>query len=103
MNKLNRGIWVATRTGQLIPIAVTQDTFNVNGDVKTIGGVSLLNSAVEGYRASSLNDEGVLVYRLVFSDGTSGVLTTTVPEPGTLMILVVGSAILIGQRDLILR
>lgn len=103
MNKLNRGIWVATRTGQLIPIAVTQDTFNVNGDVKTIGGVSLLNSAVEGYRASSLNDEGVLVYRLVFSDGTSGVFTTTVPEPGTLMILVVGSAILIGQRDLILR
>jgi hypothetical protein len=44
------------------------------------------------------NDAGQFAYRLTFTDGTSGLFVTTVPEPGALALaMAVGGALLVRR------
>ena len=48
-----------------------------------------------------INDTGLLVYQLTFTDGSSGIFTSlisTVPEPSTLFLLAIGAVKLLNYR-----
>jgi hypothetical protein len=49
----------------------------------------------------SINDKGLLVYQLTFTDGSSGIFTSlisSVPEPSTLFLLAMGAINLLGYQ-----
>jgi hypothetical protein len=79
-------------------IARTSDPFQVApGDVRTIASLGgLVSSGGQDGAARSLNDSGVLAFQLSFTDGSSGIFTTTIPAPGTIGML--GLAGLIAAR-----
>jgi hypothetical protein len=72
-------------------IAREGDLFDVGGgDVRTIadGGVALGFQQAGGAPLTGLADDGRVAFRLRFTDGTSGVFTAVIPEPGTFLSLV---------------
>jgi hypothetical protein len=52
------------------------------GDVRTVARIGFT-----GYQHASLNDSGQLVFGLIFTDNSSGVFVTTVPEPSYLALI----------------
>jgi hypothetical protein len=74
-------------------IVRTGQEFDIGGGVfKTVSGIGLMeiSNARDG-RAAQINDNGEAVFRLTFSDGSQGIFTTVVPEPGTMVLSIVGS------------
>ena len=86
------GLFPVVREGDLVTLSP--------GDVRTVSTFSLatahqlvnMDNAFwpigTGGVASGLNDAGQLTFGLRFTDGTSAVVVTTVPAPGTLVGLV---------------
>ncbi|MBS0195300.1 MAG: hypothetical protein JSR77_00925 [Planctomycetes bacterium] len=74
------------RTLGLQLIARTGDSFEVSPGVfrtiSTIGG--LANSGGQDGRLGNLNNYGLLAFELDFSDGSSGIFTAAIPEPGVM-------------------
>jgi hypothetical protein len=47
---------------------------------------------------SGVGDDGRFVFRLIFDDGSSGIFSATVPEPGTPGMMAAGAALLLRRR-----
>ncbi len=98
------GIWATDRNGSLTLVALEGDTFNVNSDpliedLRTIKHVGMLTgSGGEDGLPTSFNDNGQLTFKLIFDDGTSGIFVAAIPEPTSLMVFVVGSAVALCSR-----
>lgn len=74
-------------------IARTGDAFEfAPGDFRTISSIGGgTTSGGEDGRQASLNNNGVAVFGLSFSEGGSGVYTVTIPSPGALGLLSLGA------------
>ena len=71
------------------------------GDVRTVSDVSAGTGGGTGGQdglPSPFNDAGQFVYRLSFTDGTSGLFLTTVPEPGTAAVVGLLAAVMTCRR-----
>jgi hypothetical protein len=89
----DRGVWATDLLGQLHLIAREGDLFEVaSGDMRLIDGVGIGSS-------QSFNDSGTLLLSLSFSDGTSGIFTAIVPEPGTFTVIMLVSPALLRRRS----
>jgi hypothetical protein len=76
------------------------------GDIRTIatvlfgeGGTGTGTGGEDG-RPVGFNDAGQLAFGLTFTDNTSAVVFTTVPEPATSGVLAVAACVAIGRRRL---
>lgn len=88
----NQGLWVWS-AGELVKIARMGDLFDLAPspsvtDLRVITGIDywggqsdIAGSSGEDGRRQYFNDQGALVFRLRFSDGSSGIFTALVPEP----------------------
>ncbi len=85
----NRGIWATDTLGQLVLIARMGDLFEVApGDLRVIDGIG----------GTAINNAGTLALTLSFQDGTSGIFTATVPEPGVGVVVLAGLMLMGGAR-----
>ncbi len=92
-------LWLIARTGDLFDIDPS-----ANLDLRTIRSAALvgvaggaLPSGGQDGRVRALNDSGVVVFRLGFTDGSDGIFTMAlVPEPQSASLLVTAIA-LVGQ------
>ena len=87
--------------GQLRVIARAGSPFEVApGDIRQVSDFFFGGPATGGEdgRIAHLNDVGQFVYRLDFTDGTSGLFMTTVPEPTAATLAVAGCATLLARR-----
>ena len=100
-----KGIWATQPNGLLSLIARSGDLFDVNrdpaiDDLRVIEEVGLFMGyngiGGEDGHGTSFSDDGELVFRLEFTDGTSGIFVAAVPEPGTGALLAV--AFLLGLK-----
>ena len=70
-------------------------------DNRTVDRLSFSTASGSSYGwGTDFNDAGLLVYRLRFTDNTSGIFTSTfeVPEPSSAMLLAVAGAALLKRR-----
>jgi hypothetical protein len=84
------------RKGDVIDVDPTAGVDN-----RTVSAISFFTgSGGEDGRSMSFNDSGVLVYRLTFTDGSSGIFTSSVsvPEPTTVGLFSVASIVLLRRR-----
>jgi len=93
-------LWVSDVDGTLIKIARTSDTFEVApGDVRTITGIGGLGtSGGQDGRPINLSDNGDLAFQLDFSDGSSGLFVSHVPEPASMALSAIAVASLARRR-----
>jgi hypothetical protein len=96
----NSGVWAQDASGALQLVIRTGESFQVApGDVRTISGYSFgSSSGGEEGRQMTWNDSEQLAVYLTFTNGTSGVFTATVPEPGTAGVAMVPMAGLLMRR-----
>ncbi len=86
----NDGIWATDPNGEITLIAREGDMFDVNDDpliddLRTVNFLHMVTgSGGEDGRSTSFNDAGQLVFRLGFTDGTSGIFVATIGLPGDL-------------------
>jgi hypothetical protein len=100
----NRGLYAST-PGGLVKVVRVGDMIDVGNGTgfHTVANFGWLTGAggEDGF-GLSFNDSGMLVYQLVFTDGTSGVFTSTVPvpEPSSAICTLVGllAAARFGKR-----
>ncbi len=96
------GVWVTDTLGRLKLIARTGDKFDVNDtpeieDLRTISRIENLHTPIGSDIAPrSFNDDGELVLRLKFTDGYEGIFIATIPEPGTVILIGIGSLWMVG-------
>jgi hypothetical protein len=98
----------AGSVGSLTKIVREGDQIDVDPgpgtDLRTIsnGGINFFGtsggSGGEDGKAVIFNDAGVLVFRLSFTDTSSGIFTSLVPEPGTLAVLGLAAVPLMARR-----
>jgi hypothetical protein len=99
----DRGIFTNAGGGTLRAVVREGDLFDVNPgpavDLRTISGASIASPAggQDGQR-TGFNDDGLLALSLFFTDGSSGIFTAQVPEPGCLTPLVIMAALLAPRR-----
>jgi len=85
-----RSLWVYDPASGVHYIARIGDLFEVlPGDSRTIGSFS--------FASNGLNDAGELALKLGFTDGSSGIFLTNVPEPAILMAIA-SSALVLRRR-----
>ena len=71
--------------GELVELLASGDLVDINGDLKTVSFIDALGFATRG-SFDSFTDDGTLGFVARFEDGTEAILTTQVPEPGTLVL-----------------
>jgi hypothetical protein len=108
------GIWVQDRAGNLRLVALEGQQLDVDSgaglDMRTISSLTFgpdvtyffgEGSGNEDGRPSHFNNHGRLTFWAEFTDGSSGVFVTTVPEPATqLMMALAWLAAFAGPRRL---
>jgi hypothetical protein len=101
----NTGLY-ASLPGGVVEIVRKGDMidFGNGSGLHTVSGITVTNgSGGEDGRGFSLNDSGMLVYELTFTDGTSGIFTSTipVPEPSSGLFVFAGmlAAVRVGRRS----
>jgi hypothetical protein len=68
-------------------------------DFRTISAIAFTaGSGGQDGRGASIADNGTFIYRLNFTDGTSGVFTSVVPVPEPAFILAMAGMLAIGHR-----
>lgn len=79
-------------------IVRTGQDFDIGGGViKAIADIGLIETANSwDGRASQLNDAGQVVFNLTFTDGSQGIFTTAVPEPGTIVLASAAGMVILG-------
>ncbi len=83
----------ATSGGVLHLLVKTGDQIDVgNGDLRTISDLRLYAGVSSG-RGSGWNDAGQLVYRATFTDQSSAIIVTAVPEPSSMALALLGGAV----------
>ncbi len=98
------GLWATNTDDELELIALVGELFDVNDDPliedwRIISSVDFANgSGGEDGLPNSFNDAGQLVFKLGFSDGSSGIFVATVPEPATACILAISAVNLLRPR-----
>ncbi len=99
-----QGIWFTDQAGTLHPLAVADNYFDINDDplmedIRIIDSVFLTTGYQrDNGKPSGLNDAGQIVFSLGFRYGGQGIFVATIPEPGTLGVLVVGVGLILGKR-----
>lgn len=103
----SEGIWATLPDGSLVLIAVVGQTWDLDGDgpgtaTRVIESVGLLTGSggADG-RATSLSDDGLLTFRLQFtnaSGGSEGVYVVTIPEPRLAGMFLLGLIPLMRRR-----
>lgn len=99
----DEGIWTITG-GQIAKVVRTGDVIDVDlgagVDLRTVISTDLLGrdpfTAVGSYQ--TLTDTGMFAFRLQFGDGSTGIFTATVPEPGSLLALSGGIWLILMRR-----
>jgi MYXO-CTERM domain-containing protein len=88
----NSGIFAYTPAGGICLVARTADLFEVApGDFRQISSLGgIVSSGGSDGRVRSLNDNGLLVFQLDFTDGTSGIFTASIPSPSAAALLALG-------------
>ena len=71
--------------GELVELLASGDLVDINGEMKTVDLLDQLGFATRG-SFDSFTDDGTLGFVARFEDGTDAILTTQVPEPGTLVL-----------------
>jgi hypothetical protein len=100
----DRGIWATDPNGVLRLVVREGDLFDVNDDsliddIRTIESIEFLIDQTGGQdgRSTAFNDVGQLAFSLNFTDGSEGVFVATIPEPGTMALLLAGSLVLVRR------
>lgn len=104
----DRGLYAGT-SGSLQLIVREGDTIDVDPgvgiDLRTVAndGIVFLNSvgqsqSTDDGRSKALNSDGLLAYHLTFTNGTSGIFVTAIPEPGTIGLVTAGAIALVLWR-----
>jgi hypothetical protein len=81
------GLWAQDSLGALQKIIREGDAFEIApGDLRTVLSFSTISNTtgLDG-RRSMFNEASELVFSATFTDGTSGVFVSTVPEPATML------------------
>lgn len=83
------------RQGDVIDVDPTAGT-----DLRTVSGsISLIiNAGGQDGRGLSFNNNGLIAYRLAFTDGSTGVFTSLVPEPTSLCGLALAGVTMLRRR-----
>jgi len=104
-NDTRSGWWATDTDGNVHLIARSGDLFDINDDpqieeLKTIDYANILfsNSAGQDGWTRGLTDSGDWIVEIQFTDNTSGLYVVTVPEPGSLALLLVGGGLAAGRR-----
>ena len=86
-----QGIWATDINGDLKPIVLQHSLFDVR---KPSDGVDLrwITGLNYGNNLNSISDDGIVPFELSFSNGTTGLFTAQVPEPGTIAVFSIGIA-----------
>lgn len=100
-----RGIWASNPDGQLQLLIEIGDLVDVDDDPnneewKTIASIGINTRRTGGGedgRAIKLNDRGELVYRVTFTDGSSGIMVSTIPEPAGLAVAILMPVMLLRR------
>lgn len=98
------GLFAQDFDGSLLLIAQTGLPFEVApGVFKTPSSITFNNVSVsfsggDDGRASAWNDSHQIAFTLLFSDGSSGVFTSSIPEPTTSLVLAGLGLPLLGRR-----
>ncbi len=82
------GIWAQDTSSVLRRVVCEGDLLEVaDDDFRTISGLGfVIDSGNEDGRRSGFNDLGQVAFHATFTDGSSGVFVTSVPEPSTLAL-----------------
>jgi hypothetical protein len=96
----DNGLYAGT-AGNVFKIVREGDILDVDPglgiDLRTVSSIAFTTgSGGQDGKTMSLNDDGLLVYRLTFTDSSSGIFTSqiaAVPEPGTLGLLAAGGIV----------
>ena len=101
----DEGIWATDPNGDLHMIVREGDLFDVDPtagiDLRTISAVNPITypfSALEDGWRMVFTDFGMLAFRLSFTDGSDGIFTAIIPEPGTLTLLALGGGVVLWRR-----
>ncbi len=93
----DRGIWLYDH-GSLDLIVREGDQLEVApGDLRTVSSFLFDPTNEDNGATSGFNDQSQLVFRIGFTDGTSGVFMAT-PEPGSAVLSIIGTGILLLIR-----
>lgn len=96
----NSGLWATDLSGNLQLLARNGDLFDVgSGDMRTLAGLSIGGGSfgTDG-RQSVFNATGQLAFRASFTDGSSGVFVTTIPEPSSIWLIASGLGAFLSRR-----
>jgi hypothetical protein len=102
----NQGLYVAS-PGGLVEVTRKGDMIDEgNGSgLHTVSTILFFGSGGEGGLPITLSDSGELDYRLTFTDGTSGIFTSTipVPEPSSTLLTLAGLLAAVRFRKRLVR
>lgn len=83
----DKGIWATDRAGNLVTIVREGDSVEVlPGVFRTVRTIDFSDSSFSNGATSAWTDDQLLVYKLTFTDSTSGIFVSSVPEPAGLAL-----------------
>ena len=97
----NVGFW-AVVDGETILVLREGEPIDVDPtpsiDLRTIDGFSFAITPGSKGGNQVFNEDGLLTFELVFTDGSSGIFTASIPETGTAALLGLGFTVLLRRR-----
>jgi hypothetical protein len=89
------------KAGEWIIVARPGDQFQVApGDVRTIASLSFLQGGQSSGGPTPFNDLGQVAFSATFTDGSSGMFVSSVPEPSMLVLAALGGLTLLAVAKL---